>query len=235
MIAGADSRPEFASLIATEPPFAHRGDDSLPNRWNGWFDRLMRQSGMTVPPSLMVWLCACVGISIAGFVFVLTENFLLTAITVPAATFAPLLAAWHARRNRKRQLMRQLPELLGEIASAISMSRSVESALRTMADETSGALRTELKICTRQLSIGITPGETIYSLAERTGFSELYLLAGGLGLQESSGVDIAPLLERIQERVQQNALTSEALRSDRVLPWLAAAVTLAVFATLLAY
>lgn len=235
MMAGADSRSEFASLIAAEPPFAHVGDDSLPNRWNGWFDRLMRQSGLTVPPSLMVWLCACVGISVAGFFFVLTENLLITAITIPAATFSPLLAAWYARRNRKQQLMRQLPELLGEIASAISMSRSVDSAMRTMADETTGALRTELKICTRQLSIGMTPAEVTYSLAERTGFSELYLLAGGLGLQESSGVDIAPLLDRIQERVQQNAISCESLRSDRALPWVAAAVTLAVFAVLLVY
>ncbi|MEJ7592537.1 MAG: pilus assembly protein TadB, partial [Planctomycetaceae bacterium] len=96
-----ERRPEFAGLLRENQQFATGSGQGMSESVNGWFDRLMMQSGIQTSPMLWLALCLLSALACGGMAFVLLER------AVPAVFFSffglvlPVLIAI-ALRNRRQ-------------------------------------------------------------------------------------------------------------------------------------
>ena len=82
--------PEFAGILQEREVFATGQGDHMSNRVNGWFDRLMVQSGIEMAPSTILSLALLSAVAFGGTVFVLKENFLGAAAVFVAGFILPI-------------------------------------------------------------------------------------------------------------------------------------------------
>ncbi len=86
------SRPEFLGILRDQETF-HSEKAGVGNDINGWFDRLMIQSGWRIAPSAVLALCVLLGMAVGGGVFVLQENLLTAALAFVIGSTIPVLIA----------------------------------------------------------------------------------------------------------------------------------------------
>ena len=72
--------PEFAGILREQDNFATGESEGVSEQINTAFDKLMLQSGLGIAPSMLLLLCLCSGIAVAGLVFVIQENLLTTSL-----------------------------------------------------------------------------------------------------------------------------------------------------------
>lgn len=197
-----ESQPEFADILREEIRYSSRDQSGTSSAVNGWFDLLMLQSGITTSPPAWLMLCVLLGVSMVGFIFVLTE---LIPVAVLAGLFGltlPLASAAAIRAKRQKQIRLQLPEAAEELARAARSGRNIESALHFVAGDTAGPLGDELRLAVRRMEMGIDVATAVRDLPERTGVTALTMLTSAISLHQDAGGDLVQLLERLAASVR---------------------------------
>lgn len=195
-------RPEFAAILRDQQEFAVPGRDTLGNRLNGWFDRLMIQSGADLSPAMLLALCLCSAVACGGLAFVVQENLLTTAIGALLGAAAPLVAAVIIRSRRQSEMLKQLPAMLDELARAARTGRSLEKCLALVADDTPQPLGGELRRCTRRLDLGMSINDALGELPLRTGLPATNVLVSALAVHRETGGDLVKVLERLAQTLR---------------------------------
>lgn len=195
-------RPEFAAILRDQHEFAVPGRDTLGNRFNGWFDRLMIQSGAEIVPAMLLALCVCSAAACGGLAFVIQENLLTTAIAAALGAAAPVVAAVVMRARRQAEMLRQLPAMLDELARAARTGRSLEKCLALVADDTPQPLGGELRRCTRRLDLGMSISDALSELPLRTGLPSANVLVSALAVHRETGGDLVKVLERLAQTLR---------------------------------
>jgi tight adherence protein B len=190
-------RPEFAAILRDQQEYAVAGRDTMGNRLNGWFDRLMVQSGAELSPAMLLALCACAALTVGGLAFVIQENLLTTAIGALLGAAAPLVAAVVIRNRRQADMLKQLPAMLDELARAARTGRSLEKCLALVADDTQQPLGGELRRCTRRIDLGMSINDALSELPERTGLPSTNIFVSALAVHRETGGDLVKVLERL--------------------------------------
>jgi tight adherence protein B len=227
-------RPEFAAILRDQQEYAVAGRETLGNRLNGWFDRLMIQSGAELSPAMLLALCVCAALAVGGLVFVVQENLLTTAIGALLGGAAPLVAAVIVRNRRQTEMLRQLPAMLDELARAARTGRSLEKCLALVADDTQQPLGGELRRCTRRIDLGMSINDALGELPERTGLPSTNIFVGALAVHRETGGDLVKVLERLAQtlraRIQFQGRLKAATAASRATALLMLVVPSAVLA-----
>src|SRR5688572_26003014 len=90
-------QPGFAGILRDEETYARPDGQGMGQSINGWFDRLMVQSGLEISPGVLLMLCFLSSLALGGALFVWQENFLSTAFAAFLGAFFPLGATMMAR------------------------------------------------------------------------------------------------------------------------------------------
>ncbi|MBT5021085.1 type II secretion system F family protein [Planctomicrobium sp.] len=195
-------QPEFAGILRDEETFAREDDSSFGNQINGWFDDLMLQSGTGMSPGIILALSLCSAFTIGGFVFVLQENLLTTAMGAALGGLLPVMSIIFIRSRRQTQISTQLPGMIDELARAAKTGRSLENSLKLVANDTPSPLGDELTHCTQKLELGLGVGDALRELTHRTGVVATSVLVTALSVHMQTGGDLVRVLERLSQTLR---------------------------------
>lgn len=197
--------PAFEGILRQDERFStHTGKpQGADEQINGAFDRLMIQSGMDISPSLLLMLTICCGITAAGIIFVIQENFLTAALAFALGCLFPVTYAIVVRSRRQKQMTDQLPPAIDELARAAKTGRSIEQCFAQVAYDTPEPLGGELQRCARRLDLGLGLRAALEELPERTGLVSLNILAMALSVHQVSGGDLVSVLERLSYTIRE--------------------------------
>lgn len=195
-------QPEFAGILRDEESFAREDDTSFGNQINGWFDDLMLQSGTGISPGMILALSLCSALTLGGFVFVLQENLLTTALGAGLGGLLPVLTMIFIRSRRQTQISNQLPAMIDELARAAKTGRSLENSLNLVANDTPSPLGDELLYATQKLELGLGVSEALHDLPHRTGVVATSVLVTALSVHMQTGGDLVRVLERLSQTLR---------------------------------
>lgn len=196
-------RPEFAGILKVDESFATQPDsDAASERINGWFDRLMLQSGLNASPAVLLMLCVVSAVAFGGTAFVVREHLLLTGVFGLLGGFVPVGVTVVLRARRQSKILKQMPEMVGEMARAARTGRSLEQCVAIVAGDTTGPLGDELKLCHRRMQMGLGIAAAFAGLPERTGVVSLSVFTMALTVHQQMGGDLVAVLDRLARTIR---------------------------------
>lgn len=218
-----ERRAAFGEILKEDVRFATgQQPDATSEQVNGWFDKLMLQSGIQSSPVLWLCLCLLVGVAFGGLAFVLAENLLLTAVMFVVGLVLPIFGAMFLRNRRQSQIMEQLPGMADELARAARTGRSLDSCLKLVAADTPAPLGDEMRNVVRQTEMGIDPGTAVSDLPVRTGVDALTMFTSAVKVHQETGGDLMHVLERLATSVRDRLHFAKRLRATTIASWLGA-------------
>ncbi|GAB4156944.1 MAG: hypothetical protein Tsb009_33980 [Planctomycetaceae bacterium] len=210
-------RPEFARILKQDEAFASGGDDhSTGTQLNGWFDRLIVQSGWKAPAVVLPMLCLLSAVLLGGGLFVWREHFLLTGLASGIGAVIPVAALMIMRSRRQTRILKDLPEAIGELARAARTGRSLDQCLQLVAEDTKGPLGDELRLCHRRLQMGADMSTALQELPERTGVVSISVLVMALTVHQQTGGDLVKVLDRLSRTIRDRILFLGRLRAQTI-------------------
>lgn len=148
-----------------------------------------------------------------------------SAVLALAAASAPLLALFHQRQRRLKQLTTQLPDALELMARAMRSGHAFSTALQLVAGEGPQPLGLEFRRISEQIGFGRDPDSAFDEFARRVPQDEVRFFVMAVRLQRQTGGQLAEILSNIARLVRQRlrlrdkvrVLTAEGRLSARVL------------------
>jgi tight adherence protein B len=195
-------QPGFAKILRTEENYARPDGQGLGQSINGWFDQLMVQSGLEITPGVLLMLCFLSSLTLGGAIYVWQESFLSTAFAALMGAFLPLGTTMLARVRRQKEILNQMPAMVGELSRAARTGRSLEQCLQLVADDTPAPLGTELKRCAHRMQLGVGLPAALEELPQRTGVVSLNVLVTALVVHHQTGGNLVSVLERLQQTIR---------------------------------
>ena len=188
-------------------------------------DRLFRAN-------LLLCLVAC------ALVCLLTGSLFLVLVSVALLGALPSLLIAHLGAQRRKQFARQLPDAMMLIGGAVRAGASMTLALRQMASELPAPGGQEFDLLLRELRLGVTLDDALFSLEKRMGCDDLRLFGAAVRIANESGGNLAETLERLADTMRKKmaledkimALTSQ----GRMQGWVMVVLPLGVGAALFA-
>ena len=188
-------------------------------------DRLFRAN-------LLLCLVAC------ALVCLLTGSLFLVLVSVALLGALPSLLIAHLGAQRRKQFARQLPDAMMLIGGAVRAGASMTLALRQMASELPAPGGQEFDLLLRELRLGGTLDDALFSLEKRMGCDDLRLFGAAVRIANESGGNLAETLERLADTMRKKmaledkimALTSQ----GRMQGWVMVVLPLGVGAALFA-
>ena len=188
-------------------------------------DRLFRAN-------LLLCLVAC------ALVWLLTGSLFLVLVSVALLGALPSLLIAHLGAQRRKQFARQLPDAMMLIGGAVRAGASMTLALRQMASELPAPGGQEFDLLLRELRLGVTLDDALFSLEKRMGCDDLRLFGAAVRIANESGGNLAETLERLADTMSKKmaledkimALTSQ----GRMQGWVMVVLPLGVGAALFA-
>ena len=194
---------------------------------------LYRQEAMLVflgVKALLMIAPAFLGMA-AGLVGVVTlgEGLILVIGGCIAGLIGPSFWLDHAKRKRQRNFRRALPDALDILVICLEGGLSLSAGLRRISTElrtAHPALAAELTIVQREIQLGLTSGEALRKMGERTDLEEVRSLASVIVHSERLGASLVKSLRVHSESLRQK-------RYQRAEEKAAVAATMVLFPTLL--
>ncbi len=185
-----------AFLVWTE-----RSMDDLPGskRLNQTFER----AGSRIRRGYFPYLGALAGLvlglaaSVAGAPPPLSLLLMLAGLTVP---FVVLRIAAH---RRMKAFDRQLPDVLGSIASAMRAGHGLRTALKGIADDGAAPASEEFARVIGEERLGRPLAEAINAMCERLGSRDLEYVATAINVQAQTGGSLAGLFDTLAGTVRE--------------------------------
>lgn len=210
------AQPGFSRILKEDIRFATNDSTDTANRVNGWFDRLMLQSGIETTPSVWLSLCLLVSLSFAAGAYLITESLLTTAVFLAAGLLTPILVAMIIRSQRQQKILEQLPATSEELARAAQGGRNLVASLRVVAADTPAPLGDELRLAVRRCDMGIAPGIAIRDLPDRTGVAALTMFSSAINVHQDTGGNLVHLLERLAAATRDRLHFASRLRAATI-------------------
>ena len=208
--------PEFAGILDEREVFSAGNSDILSDRINGWFDRLMLQSGVEVQPSAIVFLTLLSAMALGGSVFVLWENLFGAAIAFLAGFFLPLSVVMLVHARRQMKMLKQMPGMLEDLARAAKTGRSLEQCFVMVAEVTANPLGAELQRGARKIQMGADFADALRDLPGRTGLVSLNILVTALSVHQQIGGDLVTVLTRLSQTIRDRLMFLGRLRAATI-------------------
>ncbi|MEQ8431144.1 MAG: type II secretion system F family protein [Silicimonas sp.] len=166
------------------------------------------------------------GMLIAGFTFLIGVPLILSAV----ATLVLGVAFWsivtrYRRQKRHEAIAEKVPEAIDVMVRALRVGSPFSSAITLVGKSMEGPIAEEFTATIQEVNFGQDLVVALHDLAERCDNQDLRFLAAGAAIQQTSGGNLAELLERISKicrgrqalALKVRSLTSEARWSGNVL------------------
>jgi tight adherence protein B len=201
-----DKPPAFASSVRRLPRW---GDDSL-----------LRLLLTYEPDALYNWpvlhlvligtsICLAVGI---GTFMILPFWVAVIAGIVSGGLAVRTLLSWQRHRYADR-LLRQLPDTLQLVVSAVRAGLPVAEAFHTIESDMPSPTRDQFALVRRELALGRTPEDALLAVYERTYIEEYAILSVTLAVQSKSGGRLAETLQILCETIRQRVILAGRARA----------------------
>ena len=199
------ANPQFSGILRENRTYGTGASDDVADQLNGWYDRLVLQSGVGVAPGMLLALCCCTAVGGGGLAFVMTEDLLAVALGASVGFVLPIVVTMIQRVRRQKKMAGQLPPMIDELSRAARSGRSLASCLQLVADDTPAPLGDELQRATKKLDLGLTVSESLQDLPQRTGIVATSILKTALAVHEQTGGDLPVVLDRLSRTLRDRA------------------------------
>jgi tight adherence protein B len=220
-----EPRPEFVEILRDEP-FAASDDNSdgpqpsdSTQQINRAFDRLILQSATRLSGPVVLRLCLLAALALGGSAFVFSGNLLATAVATGAGALFPVALLSLQRARRRTKLAEQFPALVEQILRAARAGRGLDQSLEQIAARTPAPLGGELRLALRRRELGLTLGQALSELGERTGLTGAHVLVSAIRLSEQHGGELNDALQHLAQTQQTSALRARQLRETTAAEW----------------
>jgi tight adherence protein B len=214
-----EPQPEFAEILREEPFGATDHVLDSTGRINRAFDRLILQSATRLSGAVVLRLCLLAALTGGGSAFVLSENLLATGLAAGAGAMVPVAVLAARRARRRTKLVEQFPALVEQILRAVRAGRGIDQSLEQIAARMHAPLGEELRLALRRRELGLTLGEALGELAERTGLSGMQVLVAAIRLSERHGGELTECLQHLAQTQEANAERARQLRETTAAEW----------------
>jgi tight adherence protein B len=170
------------------------------------FNRLVMQSGLTLP----VWRLVLLMSAVAGVVAVLT--YMVTRaipLAVLAAAFAgvglPLMVLLVMRSKRLKALEAQLPEAVDVMVRSLRAGHPLPVAIAMVAREMPDPVGSEFGMVADEMTYGLDIETAMSNMRTRAGQSDLSFLVVAISIQSKTGGNLAEILVNLSRMVRERA------------------------------
>lgn len=177
----------------------------------------LSQTGRQFHPILTLAASPVLGLALGGGVHYLSGSLILGLLLMVVASAIPFVVVNVLREQRRKALLRQLPDVYEMLARVLRAGQTMSQAMRGIADEFSPPVSEEFAFCWEQQNLGLSPEASFQELAKRTSIIEIKIFVVAMSIHRSTGGNLSQLLiklsnvirerERIQGKV--DALTAE--------------------------
>ena len=147
-----------------------------------------------------------IGLSVAAFVglTVLTATSLPIRLLVSVAMGVGGVFYWVNSKAKKRLAMidEQLPDAIELMVRSLRVGHPFVSAINTVAREIADPLASELGVIADEAAYGRDVSESIRAMAERLDSQDLRFMAVAVGIQQTSGGNLAEILQGLSEVIR---------------------------------
>ena len=203
----AEAMPEELLL----PTIPQRGTGPI-GRFDAWFERMMAETGTNLSSLTAVLCMLAAGLAIGGGLFGWRDNLLLAAAGLAVGILGVGAVFYYLRYQRLLRIDTQLPEVLEFIARAVRAGETLDQGIALVAETSIEPTASELRICVKQLELGLSMDATLRALTQRVPLMELRLFAAALVLQRRSGGSLATTLERFAKAIRERHAYRRQLR-----------------------
>ncbi|MDG3042045.1 type II secretion system F family protein [Roseicyclus marinus] len=146
------------------------------------------------------------GLSVAAFVglTILTATSLPIRLLVSVAMGVGGVFYWVSSKAKKRLAMidEQLPDAIELMVRSLRVGHPFVSAINTVAREIADPLASELGVIADEAAYGRDVSESIRAMAERLDSQDLRFMAVAVGIQQTSGGNLAEILQGLSEVIR---------------------------------
>ncbi|WP_143544019.1 type II secretion system F family protein [Rhodopirellula sp. MGV] len=158
----------------------------------------------------------CWGSLGAGVVLGVAAFWLIGWVAIPIGVFTvfvPAIMLEMMRRARNRKLIEQLPGVFQSISRAVRSGKTVNSAMRSIADRFPKPISTEFALCCEQQDRGLAKELALRKLGERTGVMDLQIFVVALLVQSKSGGDLPELLQNLSATMEKRGRLKQRVKT----------------------
>lgn len=202
--------PQREPLFRLSQPHDAKAAD-YPGLWHR-FERVVAQSQVPLSPGKVLILSAGLAVTAGAAAGILIDPSI-GALLALAGAGLPLVIVHRAYQSRLDRLLVQLPEALDLMARYLATGYSLPKALQTIAHEFEPPIAAEFSTCYEQVNLGLAIEIAIRELAERIGLVEYKILALALVVQNQTGGNLVPLLEKLARVVRDRLRLAGRLRA----------------------
>ncbi|MCC9601695.1 type II secretion system F family protein [Stieleria sp. JC731] len=174
-------------------------------------DRLIDNSEIGCSIKTFLWGSIFLGLAVgAGLYFVISW------VAIPlglASVFAPMALLIMMQRSRNRKLVEQLPGVFQSISRAVRSGKTVNSAMRNIADRFPKPICKEFALCCEQQDRGLTKELAFRKLGERSGVMDMQIFVVALLVQSKSGGDLPDLLQNLASTMEKRGRLKQRVRT----------------------
>ncbi len=224
MLESGTSREDVLAKLRKELD-QHKGGVSLPF-YQMIADKAQRGNIAFSPNQLMLMMV--VGMVVAFLLLtILTSTSFPIRLLVSVAMGVGGIYFWVNSKAKKRIAMfeEQLPDAVELMVRSLRVGHPFVSAINTVSREMADPIASELGIIADEAAYGRDVSEAIQSMAERLGIQDLRFLAVAVGIQQTSGGNLAEILQGLANVIRARfklfrkvkAITAEAKWSGNFL------------------
>ena len=180
----------------------HKGSVRLP-LYTMIADKAQKANIAFTPPQLMLVM---LGLGVAAFLgmTILTGASLPIRILVSIGMGVGGVFYWVNSKAKKRLAMidEQLPDAIELMVRSLRVGHPFVSAINTVSKEIADPLASELGVIADEAAYGRDVSESIRAMAERLDSQDLRFLAVAVGIQQTSGGNLAEILQGLSEVIR---------------------------------
>lgn len=234
------TQARLRQFVTTSPPIA---EEKTVRRDRIEIKKMFKQTGgiFSNRSSARKWAIRLerAGLSIRAEEFILTKYLLLALIFLATIFILPILLdallalvgymapnfyVQYQYRQRISRLRKQLPTVIGTLATSLRSGFSFIQAMQFVAEETPDPLGTEFSKTIKEISLGLAIEESFEQLHERLPDPDFKIVITALLVQRTTGGNLSTILETIRETIEDRIRVKDEMRTltsqGRISSWL---------------
>lgn len=146
-------------------------------------------------------------------VYLVSQNVLFTAVSVPLAFMLPRLWVGRMRTKRLRDIESQLPDALLMMSGALRAGASFPIALESVAQESRPPISQEFDLLLREIRLGVDLPVALRNMERRIPVSDFLMVTAAISISREVGGNLAETLESVARTLREKQQMEGKIRS----------------------
>ncbi|KVQ09543.1 type II secretion system F family protein [Burkholderia ubonensis] len=146
-------------------------------------------------------------------VYLVLQNVLFTAVSVPLAFMLPRLWVGRMRTKRLRDIESQLPDALLMMSGALRAGASFPIALESVAQESRPPISQEFDLLLREIRLGVDLPVALRNMERRIPVSDFLMVTAAISISREVGGNLAETLESVARTLREKQQMEGKIRS----------------------